>query len=378
MDWNRLDRFVRGDGTPEELADLRRWVESDPRLAALTDAMRTVGLTPPPAAWFRRLRWARRRHRLWGHVRGSGSQWDAYGALAKIRPELAGPQSAGPGVSLAFGGRRLSLPLRAAAAAIAAAAVLMAGQVLATRRSGVDAIGQPDREVVTGPGERAVLRLRDGSRVTLSPGSVIRIPAAFGPGDRREVQLEGEAAFTVHHDHLHPFVVNTPHGSLEDLGTEFVVSTYPETEGMLVAVREGRVGVRPATVGRDTIAANSRVPSPDTVTVLGPGDIGRLRPGVGLTVLRAQDVASFFASAEGTLVLDAITLRDAIPRLERWYGLRLRVRDGALLTRRISGRFRHEAAADAIGVIAIAIGARARWQQDQVDLESNAGGGDNP
>lgn len=43
IDWARLDRYVTRQGTPEELAELERWVNADPELRALAEAMRIVG-----------------------------------------------------------------------------------------------------------------------------------------------------------------------------------------------------------------------------------------------------------------------------------------------------------------------------------------------
>ena len=94
-------------------------------------------------------------------------------------------------------------------------------------------------------GQQANLDLSDGTRVVLSPESHLRIPGDFAaPGGRREVTLEGEAYFAVTHDSLRPFVVHKAHGSAEDLGTAFIVSAYPETEGTRLAVREGQVALR--------------------------------------------------------------------------------------------------------------------------------------
>src|SRR5690349_324661 len=58
--WIRLDRWVRAEGTPEELEALRRWVESDPELQAMAEAMRTVGRPADgPHRWNAQGRWQR-------------------------------------------------------------------------------------------------------------------------------------------------------------------------------------------------------------------------------------------------------------------------------------------------------------------------------
>ena len=47
LDWERLDRFVRGEGSLRERAELTCWVNADRSLRALADAMRTVGAPTP-------------------------------------------------------------------------------------------------------------------------------------------------------------------------------------------------------------------------------------------------------------------------------------------------------------------------------------------
>jgi hypothetical protein len=43
IDWDRLDRYVCGVGSPAERAALAAWVCADAKLRQLADAMRTVG-----------------------------------------------------------------------------------------------------------------------------------------------------------------------------------------------------------------------------------------------------------------------------------------------------------------------------------------------
>src|SRR5262249_15130343 len=151
----------------------------------------------------------------------------------------------------------------------------------------------------------------------------------------REVWLEGEASFNVEHDSALAFVVHTPNGSVEDLGTDFVLDTYPEIHGLRIAVRDGRVVVR----SREDSATSSRI-----IATLGRGDVARVSVAGRVALSRQQDVALYYAGTEGSLVLTATQFKDAIPRLERWYGIRIHASDPSLLARRVSGAFRNESA----------------------------------
>src|SRR5437762_1322009 len=164
IDWERLDRYVRGRGTPEELDTLRRWVESDPELRALAEAMATVGRPPGAAtrAWDVRSAWQHLQRRM--------------RRLDRASLRIAGAQ----GLPVPAWRRILLRPALAAAAVLA----LVAGvSLIIVQRGGRKATGDvavaPMREVSTRRGQRAVLDLPDGSRVTLAPASRLRIPLAY-------------------------------------------------------------------------------------------------------------------------------------------------------------------------------------------------------
>src|SRR5262245_41543057 len=70
IDWERLDRFVRGAGSLSERAELTRWVDDDPKRRALAEAMRTVGATAP----------------------GRGPRFDAARALTRLQPLTPPPR----------------------------------------------------------------------------------------------------------------------------------------------------------------------------------------------------------------------------------------------------------------------------------------------
>ncbi len=110
-----------------------------------------------------------------------------------------------------------------------------------------------------GSADRSV-RLADGSRVMLAPGS--RVGVAFHDGQRHVALLQGRARFTVAHDVSRPFAVVAGGGTIVALGTVFEVAIQ---DGQVrVVLHEGSVAVRgPASGNRD---------SPRETTVLAPGE----------------------------------------------------------------------------------------------------------
>ena len=79
--------------------------------------------------------------------------------------------------------------------------------------------------VVPRGGEYELL-LADGTRVWMNSESKLVYPVQF-PGERREVEMEGEVCFLVAKNERQPFIVKTKGVSVEVLGTFFNVEAYP-------------------------------------------------------------------------------------------------------------------------------------------------------
>lgn len=342
IDWDKLDRYVRGDGNRDERAKLEQWINEDPDRLALVKAMRAVG------------------------ARGS-TEPDTDRAWRAMQSKLPGARPVTPSRTSAPVAQRPATPAWRRAAPLAAAIVLLAVAVpliqrAANRRT---PLALPPKELTTGPGQRASFQLADGSTVQLSPSSKLIVPGDLGSRAkaRREVILEGEGFFTVTHDSARPFAVKTAHGTAEDLGTVFAVNVYPEIRGMRLAVREGRVAIHPTTIPADTSTSGG------LVAILEAGDVARVDSQGGMSIVRRQEMGPLFAGAEGSLVLRDVALRDARPMLERWFDIQIRVDEPTLLARKVSGTFRDESPQAALSVIALVLERRAVWTGKEVRLQ---------
>ena len=92
-------------------------------------------------------------------------------------------------------------------------------------------------------GEDKVVTLKDGTKVKLSPSSVLLYPSDF-QGVERKVFLTGEAFFDIKHDAKQPFHVSTPYFEITDLGTSFAVSSYTTDEEVSTTLKTGKVELR--------------------------------------------------------------------------------------------------------------------------------------
>ena len=94
-------------------------------------------------------------------------------------------------------------------------------------------------------GKKARLKLSDGTIIVLNGGSVLHYPKSFAK-NKREIRLQGEAYFSVSHDSLRPFTVQTGPLQTTVLGTEFNVSAYEAEALVRVSLLKGKVKVNNA------------------------------------------------------------------------------------------------------------------------------------
>ena len=87
-----------------------------------------------------------------------------------------------------------------------------------------------------------IVRLSDGSVVSLEKGSRISYESSFN-GDNRIVYLSGEAFFEVTKNPKKPFFVYANELVTKVLGTSFTVRAYKEDKEVTVEVKTGRVSV---------------------------------------------------------------------------------------------------------------------------------------
>ena len=91
-------------------------------------------------------------------------------------------------------------------------------------------------------GERAKVQLPDGTKVNINSASQISYPHDFN-GEKRIVELDGEAYFEVTPDKERPFVVKAAGLEITVLGTAFDVCAYKDDSEVSVVLLTGKVDV---------------------------------------------------------------------------------------------------------------------------------------
>jgi transmembrane sensor len=139
----------------------------------------------------------------------------------------------------------------------------------------------------------------------------------------------------------------------QDLGTRFTVRAYPEDADASVVVRDGKVGIRAASDGREGVVA--------------PGQIGRLLNG-RVPKIEQADTAALFAWIEGRLVFDGIPLQMALPGLSRWFDLEFRLADSTLGAVPLTATLKTQPTDDVLESLAASLGMRLRRKGRTVTL----------
>jgi ferric-dicitrate binding protein FerR (iron transport regulator) len=322
LDWEQLDRFLAGACDPDEAHALL--ASFDP-----AERERLMALC------------AELKHR-------PARDRDVEALLTRFHHRMA---SATATSARRPGARRWSTTMAAAAAAACCGVVAL---VLWTRGHDWHARSNPSgvsRVYATHIGQRAVVTLTDGSRVTLAPQTTLRVATEFG-GATRTVSLQGEAMFDVATASHTPFIVDAGQVSTRVLGTTFDVRSYPTDHDVRVAVTTGKVAVSAAKT--------------HTALVVVAGGVVRASDSAVATV--SGDASQYVAWASGHLVFrDAPTL-DVFAALTRWYGYQFRVTDSALLHQNLNVRLSTESLPTALATLKLALDAELTFDGTMVTV----------
>jgi transmembrane sensor len=161
-------------------------------------------------------------------------------------------------------------------------------------------------------GEQRVVRLEDGSRVSLN--SRTAVAARFTSSERRVTLESGEAYFEVAHDASRPFIVVAAGHVVTALGTTFLVRQDGDNHTAVTLV-EGRVAV-----SIDSQLPNSGEharPARESSVTLSPGERLVLM-GDAPPKLDSPQIDALLAWRRGEVALDKTPLAEAVAEMNRY------------------------------------------------------------
>lgn len=350
MHVDRLVHYFAGECSEEEEARIEAWIHADPerkrRVARLRRVWEAAEERPRDrpdvdAMWDaldQRLGFSEREDE--DAERGSDD------TERRSRRARRGRRRAARRTSPALSGRGVAV-----AAAIAVVIVSLwafwDGSLLDRGASGM-------RTITTEVGERAQVRLGDGTQVTLNVESTLMIPPEFGD-HRREVTLQGQAYFEVEPDEERPFLVHADGSVAKALGTKFGVGAYPGDGTMRVVVAEGKVAVRSA---RE---------KPEESVTLTEKQMASLSESGGMTTVRQDvDLTPHLAWTDGQLVFRNASFKEVTRRLRSWYGLRVALDGSPGAVDRLNATFTDEPISEVLTIIAETLNLRYEREEETV------------
>lgn len=192
-------------------------------------------------------------------------------------------------------------------------------QVAVNEAASLTAVGRAD--YVTGKGQKSIVDLPDGTRVTLDADSAVDV--AF-TGGRRDVRLlNGRAFFDVAHDRAHPFAVQAAGRVVTALGTQFDVRLTPGAVRVVLA--QGSVSV----------ASGSTAP----LIKLAPGQAFAAQDGAAGKV-STSDLAEDLAWKQAVVEFQDRPLSEAISVLNRYTRAQIVIKDPKVAALHITGVFK--------------------------------------
>ncbi len=207
----------------------------------------------------------------------------------------------------------------------------------------------PDYKIVkTAYGEQLQIQLPDQSTVILNANSELAYSQNWNAQTPRAVKLRGEAYFQVTSQSggaRAKFVVNTEDGSVTVRGTHFVV--HERGKGTRVTLEEGKVDVNV----KSSIAENN---NKMIRAHLVPGETVSFHKNDTELLPRPTTESPRVIWWNNDFLLQQTPLRIFIEHLEETYGVSIRVKDGSLMNRVLSGSIENggiEIVIDALGKV---------------------------
>jgi len=177
-------------------------------------------------------------------------------------------------------------------------------------------------KIITEVGGEYSFVLSDGTKVWLNALSEIEYPVSFN-GDKRVVNLKGEAYFEVKHDSKRPFIVHSLNQTIQVLGTTFNIKAYEDEHEIHTTLIDGKLSVG----------------SGGSSVLLSPGMESVCQRESNEIATHAVDTDFAVAWRSGYFMFNEEDLDEILKVLSRWYGVGFVYEKPANGTNTFSGRF---------------------------------------
>jgi ferric-dicitrate binding protein FerR (iron transport regulator) len=193
-----------------------------------------------------------------------------------------------------------------------------------------------NQTITTPLAARTSFELPDGSKVWLNAGSTVTFASNFGQKSR-SISLSGQAYFDVKKDKI-PFEVETKKFAVRVLGTAFDVLAYPGEESA-VTLERGKVEISTASGAGAKIRPGQRAV------------IDQVTSQISTNEVNSQNFVSW---KDNRLIFNDEPLYKVSACLERWYNLKIEIKDESIRNMKINGTIEYESINEVIDLLSIA------------------------
>jgi ferric-dicitrate binding protein FerR (iron transport regulator) len=202
--------------------------------------------------------------------------------------------------------------------------------------------------IMAAPGAPHQLKLPDGSRVTIFPGSSISYIREFNTAVR-EVRLSGRAFFSITSAAERPFLVTTGKYAIQVLGTSFEVN---DRQSLAVTLLSGKVRL---------LHNNGR-----QLTDLQPNQQATIDKQGGKFRIAAVEADAITAWTSGKLSFNQEQLNTVCADLQQWYKIQIRIERKGLMQKRITAEFKQAPLQAVMNILSQTAGFRYRQEKDTI------------
>jgi len=201
-------------------------------------------------------------------------------------------------------------------------------------------------------GMRKKIKLPDGTLVWLNADSKLSYDMDMNHKEQRSVTLIGEASFDVTHDKKHPFIVHTDKIAVKVLGTRFNIKAYPDDKKSVTTLLRGsielsvnsrpqqKIVLRPTETF--TLIEKKKEISDQTSTVQTSKDIILVLANIDPVKIGNKEYIEETSWTENELVFQNESFEELIPKLERWFNVRIQLNEQNIKSKHFTGVFTNE------------------------------------
>lgn len=216
-------------------------------------------------------------------------------------------------------------------------------------------------------GSKTKVTLADGTNIWLNAGSKLRYPQKFS-GKTREVELNGEGFFNVTKNPDKPFIVKTADIKIKVLGTSFNVKSYSDERTVETTLVTGSVTIEQnkAKAGKSdklTLKPNQRATfikdkgkiilsgcEKEAITQINSTN-NKSNKVQQVLLLKDIDTEQYTAWKDNKLIFKNEDLESLCTRLERWFDVKINIKNNELKKFHYTGTIEKETINDIIDIL---------------------------